>query len=92
MSDFGFLAPKKQAQFKSETADLSILTKFVASLFLIIALMLSGTRNQELMYETKKGFARAALAPKDNQNIKWAMKTKTTCLEYIDDYTTQPAI
>ena len=44
MSDLGFLATKKQAQFKSETADLSILTKFVASLFLIIALMLSGTR------------------------------------------------
>lgn len=37
------LGPLK-AQFKSETADLSILTKFVASLFLIIALMLSGVK------------------------------------------------
>jgi len=84
MSDFGFLAPKKQAQFKSETADLSILTKFVASLFLIIALMLSGTRNRELMYETKNGFACAAMAPKDNQ-YQVSNATKTACLEYIDD-------
>ena len=80
MSDFGFLAPKKQAQFKSETADLSILTKFVASLFLIIALMLSGTRNRELMYETKKGL-RMAMAPKDNQ-YQVSNEKNLGCLEY----------